>query len=166
MTVAKSNRAKKLIKRNLIRGPKSAWICYCEELRPQILKSEPNLKFGDICKKIAARWTVLSSELRQPYVDLQMKDKERYRQAFAALSTEQLKLLRKIKREKRTARKQLLPRPALSTYMQFVVKERATIAQNHPGATFMEIGRLLGAVWRSCSTAEKEKYKTTSISVQ
>ena len=156
----KSNRSKKLIKRNLIRGPKSAWICFCEGVRPQILQKEPQLQFGEICKTIAAQWKALTPEMRQPYLDLQVKDKERYKQAFDSLTSDQLKVLRKIKREKRQARRQRLPKAPLSTYMQFVVQERAAIAKNNPGATFMDIGRLLGAAWQKCPLAEKEKYKT------
>ncbi len=166
MAVDKSNRAKKCIKRNLIKGPKSAWICFCESVRPQILLKDPTLQFGEICKKIAAEWKTLTPEMRQPYVDQQLKDKERYRQAFDSLTTDQLKVLRKLKREKRQIRRQRLPKPPLSTYMQFVVKERAAIAQSNPGATFMDIGRLLGAAWQRCPEAEKAKYKTTMVSAQ
>ena len=159
---SKISRTKKLTRRSLIKGPKSAWICFCEEQRPRFAATGVKLPFGDICKKIAVEWSCLSPELRQPYTDLQIRDKQRYQEALANLTPVQLKTLRKLKRDKRRLRKLTNTSPVLSAYMHFVIQERAAIARSNPGSSFMDIGRMLGAAWRATTPQDKEKYKAMS----
>lgn len=48
----------------------------------------------------------------------------------------------------------------LSAYMHFVKAMRPTVVRNHPTATFGEVGRKLGEMWRSLSAPDKARYET------
>lgn len=55
-------------------------------------------------------------------------------------------------------RKADAPKRPLSGYMLFAQKVRADVKKAHPDATFGEIGKLLGAQWKSMSDSEKKAF--------
>ncbi len=46
----------------------------------QILKEKPGLGVTDVMKEAAARWKMLSAQLKEPFEEMAKKDKERYNQ--------------------------------------------------------------------------------------
>ena len=50
------------------KGP-TAYILYSTEIRPKIMEENPEMKFGEISKKIGQLWKELSAEEKAPYVE-------------------------------------------------------------------------------------------------
>ena len=50
------------------------------------------------------------------------------------------------------------PKRALSAYMFFVQEERPKIVKENPDLKFGEVGKQLGAKWKTMSDKEKEPY--------
>lgn len=63
------------------------------------------------------------------------------------------KTTRKAKKESQAGGKR-----ALSGYMKFCKAERPAILKETPGIEFKDVGKRLGAKWRSLSAAEQAKY--------
>lgn len=157
-TVKKKNVQKKLIKRrNILKGAKTAWIFFCDENRDKILKENPDLAFGDVCKKLAPMWNNLTLEEKHPYVQMHLKDKLRYQNKLKNLSEEEKRQLRRYRRYKRSMKKNK-PKSALSPYMFFVIEKRSDIVKEEPDADFRTIGRLLGKRWKEMSSKDKDIY--------
>jgi len=57
---------------------KTAYLCYAEEARSKVKDSNPDLKFGDITKKVSEQWKALTKEERVPYEEKAAQDKQRY----------------------------------------------------------------------------------------
>jgi hypothetical protein len=155
------DKKRRVSRRSIIRGPKTAWIYFCNERRPEILKSDPTLSFGDVCKQLAPLWSQLSDEMKQPYVEKHVSDKARFVMESQDLSTDQKKILKQHKKRKRAEKKDK-PKSPLSPYMFFVINERATIVTDHPTASFMEVGKILGDKWNSMNDISKEPYRKLS----
>merc|ERR1711865_1077987 len=47
----------------------------------------------------------------------------------------------------------------IGSYMFFVKENREEVARNNPGATSVEIVKLLGADWREVSADDKQRYE-------
>jgi hypothetical protein len=152
---------RRVSRRSIIRGPKTAWIYFCNERRPQILQSQPGLSFGDVCKQLAPQWAQLTDEEKQPFMQSHQNDKARFEQESQKLTDDQRKILKQHKKRKR-AEKRDKPKSPLSPYMFFVIKERAAIVNQRPEATFMEVGKFLGDQWNAMDAATKEPYKKMS----
>lgn len=149
---------KKLIrKRNILKGTKTAWIFFCDKNRDKILKENPNLAFGDICKKLAPLWNGLNDDEKKPYVEMHLKDKLRYETRLKNLTEDEKKQLRKYKRYQRSLKKNK-PKTALSPYMFFVIEKRSDVVAKHPEADFKMVGKLLGQLWNGMSDCEKQVY--------
>ena len=63
--------------------PTSAYLYFCEEARPKIMKKMKGKKnkkvnLGDIAKQLGSMWKSLSENDKKPYVEKSLVDKERY----------------------------------------------------------------------------------------
>ncbi|EAY08175.1 HMG box family protein [Trichomonas vaginalis G3] len=59
--------------------PKSPYIFFCQEKRPQVKEENPGIAFGDIAKKLGEMWKNLSEEEKKPYMEMAEKDKEAHK---------------------------------------------------------------------------------------
>lgn len=153
---------KKVFRKNMVKGPKTAWIFFCREKRKGILDNDPTLSFGDICKKLSPQWKSLSKTERESYESMHADDKNRYKNEVANLTPSQLKdrrFYRKMKRKQRKSR----PSIARSPYMWFVIANRKKVATENPLFGFDQIGRELGRLWNCMTNEEKETYKKQSL---
>ena len=149
-------------KRAIIKRNKTAWIYFCNVVRPKIVSDEPDLPFGDICKRLAVIWRTLTPEARSTYNKMAEADKERYIRNTKELTDIQRKFLKRYKKLKREKRK-AFPKLALSPYMFFVIDKRSEIVQSNPqGTRFEDIGRLLGDKWHSLDTQSRMPYVNKS----
>ena len=82
----KHRRAKK--DKSLPKGPCSAYIIFCTQMRPVIKSENPNIINTDIMKETGNRWRAMTPEQRQPWEDLAAQDKARFDQEMAAHVTE------------------------------------------------------------------------------
>lgn len=160
MNKSKKNKKiqKKLItRRSILKGTKTAWIFFCDENRKKVLKENPNLAFGEVCRKLAPMWNNLSDDEKKPYIEKHLEDKLRYETKLKNLTDEERKHLRRYRRYKRSLKKNK-PKSALSPYMFFVIEKRADVVNEQPNADFKTIGKILGDRWNKMTNSEKEVY--------
>jgi hypothetical protein len=157
----KKKKKKMASRRSIVKGTKTAWIYFCNKQREDIIAKDPNISFGNICKKLAPMWKKMSDSERKPYYALQQKDKERYAKDLRELSEEQKKILKHHRKQKRTKRKNK-PKQGLSAYMYFVIENRKNVVTENPEANFRLIGKLLGQKWNELSMEKKQTYLTMS----
>jgi len=81
----KKKQARKPFKKdpNAPKRPMSAYLCYVNEQRPEVIEEFPNLKFTDIVCLIGKRWNQLSSGDKEAYDDMARKAKAEYKKALA-----------------------------------------------------------------------------------
>ena len=79
----KAGKKKSDSKENHVKKAKSAYNCFCEELRPKVMADIPDIKPKDVLKELGARWKATSDDARKKYQDLAAKDKERYNKEMA-----------------------------------------------------------------------------------
>jgi len=58
--------------------PLSAWLYYTGAKREQVLKENPEIKFGEVTKKISEMWKCVGSGEKKKYEDMAAQDKKRY----------------------------------------------------------------------------------------
>jgi hypothetical protein len=158
----KENRKRKRIvgvKRNIIRGPKTAWIYYCNEKRAAMSADGGLHAFGAVSKILSPMWKALSPTKKAPYNQLALADKERYETDKAALTKEDLYILQTLKKaKKQKTQNSTGPKKPLSAYMFFVKTERAAIVAANPGKDFKDIGRILGKTWKDLTSVEQQPF--------
>jgi hypothetical protein len=151
----------KIKRREIIRGPKTAWIFYCIRNRENVLKSMPHLSFGEICKEMAKNWHSMSPEEKQDFHRLHLDDKKRYSDDMSKLSASDMSILKKYRKQQRRIKKNK-PRSPLSAYMFYVMANRDTITRENPGIDFESIGRMLGKRWQTLTASEKIPFQELS----
>ena len=63
-----------------------------------------------------------------------------------------------IKKKKKRKVNPNMPKRPLSAFMYFSCDYRSVLKEQHPEASFGELGKLLGSTWRDLGSSEKEKY--------
>ncbi|KAG7385624.1 hypothetical protein PHYPSEUDO_001276 [Phytophthora pseudosyringae] len=63
-----------------VKKPQSSYLHFCNERRRKVMGENPGARIGDIQKIISAHWKELRPEEKEVYVQLAVKDKERYQQ--------------------------------------------------------------------------------------
>lgn len=150
--------------------PKSAYIFFCQEKRPEVSKKFTSL--GDISKELATLWseTAEKDEERQKYQDMAAADKKRY--AFemgldrsveeANKSTTTSKSKRQKKQavtKKQTAAKKTKSR-AMSAYMLFCSEKRKSIVdEKGEKLPFGETAKRLAQLWKECDEHTRARFQ-------
>jgi len=141
--------------------PHSAWIYFCQDRRAEIVRNNPGLGFGEICKALASIWAGMTETDKAVYKERALEDTKRYQLFRSNFSDTQKKYLRRYRKYRKERRKNH-PKTALSPYMCFVKAKRSEIVQNqnqiNPSTSFEDIGRLLGKTWKELSDVEKQPY--------
>lgn len=77
--------ASKRIKRTKseVKKPVSKWIIFSSEIRPIILKENPNMQFAEVAKTVADLYRNMSANDVERLDNIVLKDKERYRAEMA-----------------------------------------------------------------------------------
>ena len=79
-------RRERLHKKKLrnVKGPHSSYLIYSMDVRPTVIKQNPNASLTETSKIIANQWHQLSTSEREKYTKLAQKDRERYNTELAA----------------------------------------------------------------------------------
>ena len=56
----------------------TAFFFYTASIREEVKNKNPGMRVGDLSKIHSEMWKALSDEEKQPFIDLNLKDKERY----------------------------------------------------------------------------------------
>ena len=57
---------------------KSAYLYFCEDNRKKLKDENPDIKIGELMKKMGEKWRNISEDEKKQYIELHLKDKERY----------------------------------------------------------------------------------------
>jgi hypothetical protein len=132
------------------------YMAFSMEERKRIVAENPSMKsdIGGVAKMVGKAWGALSAE-----------EKAKYAKKGASMKTK-TKKAKKAKKgvvvEEETAKKGKTRKSgkkrALSGFMKFSMKERASVMKENPGIAFGAVGKELGKRWGALSDAEKKKY--------
>jgi len=153
-------------------GPKrplSAYMFFCQAMRPDVKKDNPNANFSDLGKLLGQKWQLLKDSEKKPYEKQNAIDKERYEKEKDELNRKEAEdqttetAEPKAKKPKTTtaAKKEKSkkgPKPPKSAYMLFADDERAKLKTEGKDVTFAESGKHIGERWRALNEKEKQPY--------
>lgn len=145
-------------KKNIIKGPTTAWIVFLNKERAELLRTKPNMTLPQISSMLSQRWARMSKAEKDPYEKEAAEDKTRYQQAKDNLTDEQRKILKLIKKKKKEKKEDEPVKPK-SGYMFFATLMRQTITEQNKGISFSETGKKLGEAWNALPADKRETYE-------
>jgi structure-specific recognition protein 1 len=128
-------------------------MAFSMEERKRIVAENPSMKsdIGGVAKMVGKAWGALSAE-----------EKAKYAKKGASMKTKTKKAKKANHVEEETGKKGKTRKSgkkrALSGFMKFSMKERASVMKENPGIAFGAVGKELGKRWGALSDAEKKKY--------
>lgn len=157
------NAEKKVKKdKNAPKAAKSAYIFFCADHRPAIMKKNPEIKFGEVGKALGAKWKSLNENQKTKYKNAAKLDKSRFNGEMLAYNKTKSQELEKANNGKKKKDKNV-PKAAKSAYLVFCAETRASVVKRHPNLTFGEIGKQLGAKWKSLTQSQKNKFENAAM---
>ena len=129
------------------------YMAFSMEERKRIVAENPSMKsdIGGVAKMVGKAWGALSAE-----------EKAKYAKKGASMKTKTKKAKKANHVEEETGKKGKTRKSgkkrALSGFMKFSMKERASVMKENPGIAFGAVGKELGKRWGALSDAEKKKY--------
>lgn len=64
---------------NAPKKAKTSYLLFCNSIREEVMKANPNLDMGQVSKILGARWKSATEEVKEQFKADAEKDKERYR---------------------------------------------------------------------------------------
>eukprot|EP01047_Picozoa_sp_COSAG01_P102310 COSAG01_NODE_31922_length_589_cov_0.948980_1_plen_138_part_01 len=115
----------------------SAYMCFSNKRRPELVLQHPDWAFGEFGKTIGAEWKLMDDEHEMlSYVPPPDDGKK--------------------KRKKKDPN---APKGAKSAYMFFSTQRRPQLVASNPSWKFGEYGKAIGAEWGAMSDARKAPYQ-------
>jgi len=131
------------------------YMAFSMEERKRIVAENPSMKsdIGGVAKMVGKAWGALSAEEKAKYAKkgASMKTKKKAKKA------KKEEVVEEATGKKNKTRKSGKKR-ALSGFMKFSMKERASVLKENPGIEFGAVGKELGKRWGALSEAEKRKF--------
>ncbi|GFQ65349.1 transcription factor A [Trichonephila clavata] len=148
--------------------PLTAYMIFCQNHRKELLRENPSLSSTEQIKKLAAQWSLLSLDKREPYETKAREGTVLYGEAhkkyYENLSEEQKRELARMKMEKRESRRLFkfkkalresgIPKHPLKAYALFVKSEAKSKDIKQPAEFIKECAEK----WKNLSEAEKKKF--------
>ena len=130
------------------------YMAFSMEERKRIVAENPSMKsdIGGVAKMVGKAWGALSAEEKAKYAKKGASMKTKTKKAKKAKHVEEETGGKKGKTRKSGKKR------ALSGFMKFSMKERASVMKENPGIAFGAVGKELGKRWGALSDAEKKKY--------
>jgi hypothetical protein len=143
-------------RRSLITNPKTGWTIFLNEQR--VLN--PQKRLCDISKEMASVWQAMSDDQKTPYNEKSSLDHKRYEDQFNALSSDEKKLLRKIKSQTKRERKEKSEKlgKVLSAFMLYSADKRKFVLESNPDAKVTKVASIIGKMWTSESEEVRAQY--------
>lgn len=131
------------------------YMAFSMEERKRIVAENPSMKsdIGGVAKMVGKAWGALSAEEKAKYAKkgASMKTKKKAKKAKKGEVVEEA--TGKKNKTRKSGKKR-----ALSGFMKFSMKERASVLKENPGIEFGAVGKELGKRWGALSEAEKKKF--------
>ena len=128
----------------------SAFIQFSNEKRKEVQEANPKAGFGEMGKLLGKMWRGLSDAEKSKYVST----KTRAKRALAKPERDSAKGAKPERAQEEEEEEQVKPKKgtrkkrSLSPYIQFCNKHRNQVKKDNPGASFGELGKILGKMWR------------------
>jgi len=149
----------------------TAFILFCHDERPKLIKENPSMKFGDVGKHLGQMWQTCDEKQKKKYNEKALKEKKRYEQEVsdyikAGGSKDDLKKKKKNggkekpgKKERKREKDPATPKKPKSAFLFFSRDEREKLKKEQPNLKFPDVGKQMGKRWKEASPAVLSKYK-------
>jgi hypothetical protein len=127
-------------KANDLKRNKSSYLFFCQEMRPQIVSENPNIRPNQIMIILGEKWAQLSCDDRKKYNDLALDDKKRYTAS------------KEFNKKNKPAK--------ISAYLQFCADERPSLKIKYPDLPTKMITSKLGSMWNDYKQNNPKYLKT------
>jgi len=154
--------------KNAPKRPQSGFFQFSAVARAQLVAENPNLKLGEVGKKLGEAWKQLTDAEKAPYHAKFQEEKAVYAPKLAAYKQtpeyaqyqeEKKKFAKKNEGKKLRAMLVNQPKKAMGAYFLFSNANRARIRAANPSAKLGDIAKLIGAEWKSLGAEEKKPYQ-------
>ena len=132
---------------------------YSQDRRAGLKVSDPELKFGEIAKKIGAEWKVMEQSKKESFAARSVIDKERYNSEMKSYVPPANLAPDSEKRKKRKKKDPNAPKRSKSAYMFFAKERRPELVKEQPTLTFGEYGKAMGVAWGTIEPSIKAKFE-------
>ena len=132
--------------------PRSAFICFKDSKKKEIMKQEGTSKGKDLLNTFAQAWGQLSDKERAYWDEAARNDKVRYVQEKAAYKGPWTVPKKRAKKNPRA------PKRPMSAFLKYSKTRRKNVKEENPNVSNTDVSRLLGELWRNASEVEKAPY--------
>ena len=152
----RQKRAKK--PKNAPKNPKTSYIFYCQEKRPEVKEEKPDLNTQDILRELGALWKEVDDEEKEKYKKMAEDDKERYKNEMENYDPNQAEEEKPKKERKKKVKG--APKNPRTAYNFFCTKNREEFKEENPDLDGKEITKKLGEAWKQIKdTHQADEYK-------
>ena len=146
--------------KNAPKNPKSAYIFYCQDERPNVKSEMPDLIAKEVLKELGGRWKGTDDDTKEKYKKMAEEDKVRYAEEMKNYDPSEDVEEEQKARKPRAKKVKNAPKNASGPYIFFCKEERENVKKEMPDLTAKEIMTELGKRWKEIKdTDEVEKYK-------
>ena len=162
-------------KKNGPKRPKSAYIFFCQDKRPEVREQNPEMKATEVTKELGAMWNeIKETDDALDYFNLAKEDKVRYNQELENTPVVTSEDDEQEKPKKKKKNKKDGPKKAKSAYIFFCQENRAEVKEKNDELNPKEITSELGRLWNlikgtnkaqkyiDMAEEDKERYKNES----
>ena len=135
----------------------TAFMYFSQERRKELKKSEPDISFGGIAKKIGGEWKKIIDSKKSKFEKMAVKDKARYlKQMETYTPPADMDDGKKNKKKKKDPK---APKRGLSSFMFYSKERRAVLKLKQPDIAFGEVAKKIGAEWKKLNDSSKSEYQ-------
>lgn len=158
--------------------PLSTFMLYSNKHRAEIKTANPDVSFGEIGKLLGQKWKNISTEEKEELIKIAAEKKDEHaavlstymasterKQWEAAMMTQfgQIPGVKSKKKgggggAKKGSKKKKGPKRAVGAYAYFMQRERNTIKEANPEATFGQIATLVSTAWKALDEEGKKPF--------
>lgn len=139
------------------KGPKNAFIFFCNDRRSEIKEENPDMKPTEITKKIGEMWKQVDSIEKAQYQEMAEEDKKRYSDQLESYEPKDgfknPKSPKKNKKEENPS-----PKRTRSAYIYFCTEKRGEVKKSKPSISNTDILSELGKMWKTLNDKKKKPF--------
>lgn len=120
-----------------VKRARSAFTYFAQEQHPLIRQANPEATFAEIGKIVGQKWKELDQKEKERFQEKARVDRERFEEE---------------------SDKPKKPKKSPSGFAIFSDEKRAEVKTKNPEASFGEMGKILGAMWRNLADSERQVY--------
>jgi hypothetical protein len=139
--------------------PSTDYLFFCEEIRPQIMKENPQMSFREVGSEQGRRWKALPQEAKNVYKQRWEADKKRYEEELAIVEKNRAEHPDLFVQKKQRKQKTKSPvKRGMTAFIIFCKEQRPVLRASEPALKFGETGARLGQMWNAMNESQKAKY--------